>query len=264
MTNNASNRICWAAVLGDCDDKMSREHIITEGVFSDDRIKVEGMPWCLDEYRDIGLANLTRKVLCKRHNETLTDVDRAGIDAANQILDAKKLREVREKMPPRRWTIQQFPINGLLLERWCTKTLINIAQGQPHNIGLDSEIEGEPSRRLVEIAFGRRQFTGRAGLYGIAFNGLTLRFREGVQIITLIDNKRNHLGAAVFVLHGFPLLFSLDEEGVGPQLELPQLSGLLKAPKNLYQTVYHIKDFKDTIGRYLSTRIRFNWPTVGS
>jgi hypothetical protein len=55
---------CWAACLGDCSDKMSREHVITEGVFLSDDIKVKGLPWCRDDFTVIGLTNLVRKNLC--------------------------------------------------------------------------------------------------------------------------------------------------------------------------------------------------------
>jgi len=37
---------CWAEPLGDCAGKMSREHIVTRGIFENDGTFVQGFPWC--------------------------------------------------------------------------------------------------------------------------------------------------------------------------------------------------------------------------
>jgi len=51
--------------------------------------------------------------------------------------------------------------SGTLLERWCLKVAINLGMS-----GWDRGVKSEkPPAELVEIAFGRRRFTGGAGLY---------------------------------------------------------------------------------------------------
>jgi hypothetical protein len=47
---------CWAACLSGCSDKISREHLISENLFLDDQMTVEGFPWCNGKQVKIGLA----------------------------------------------------------------------------------------------------------------------------------------------------------------------------------------------------------------
>ncbi len=59
---------------------MSREHIVSEGLFVIQKVYVRGLPGCADAFREIGIANLTRKVLCAYHNSALSAVaDDPGI-----------------------------------------------------------------------------------------------------------------------------------------------------------------------------------------
>jgi hypothetical protein len=61
-------RECWAAALGGCSEKMSKEHTVTEGVFLDEEVFVQGLNWCKTNPKRVGLGNVTRKILCKTHN----------------------------------------------------------------------------------------------------------------------------------------------------------------------------------------------------
>jgi hypothetical protein len=45
---------CWAARLGNCSDKMSREHTVTKEISLDNEVTVGGMPWRVD--KKVGLA----------------------------------------------------------------------------------------------------------------------------------------------------------------------------------------------------------------
>ena|SRR5215813_8604951 len=73
---------CWAECLGDCSERISKEHTLAEGLFLDKMIRVKGLPWCKDDFKEISKANLTRKVLCTYHNNRLSKVDEGGIAAA--------------------------------------------------------------------------------------------------------------------------------------------------------------------------------------
>src|SRR4051794_31716079 len=74
---------CWAACLGNCADKPSREHIVSRGLFIGDTVRVEGFHWCKTGPREVGLASLTAKILCKKHNSDLSEVDTGGAEAFN-------------------------------------------------------------------------------------------------------------------------------------------------------------------------------------
>ena len=103
---------CWAESLKDCSNKLSREHIVSEGAFPYQTLRVKGLPWCLDEFKEISIASFTRKVLCERHNNSLTDSDQAYINAMQCFRDEVPLYLARNKMKPIRWTLQKFQIDG--------------------------------------------------------------------------------------------------------------------------------------------------------
>src|SRR5260370_40531159 len=86
---------CWAACLGDCSDKISREHIITAGLFLDDKLTVQGLPWCRDMPKEIGLAALTKKNLCTKHNSDLSVIDDAAIQSMNVLRESMRVTNLR-------------------------------------------------------------------------------------------------------------------------------------------------------------------------
>lgn len=131
---NFSMNRCWARSLGNCSDKMSKEHTVTAGLFPDSVI-VQGFSWCKVEPKKIGLAGLTKKILCTTDNSNLSPVDNAAIDAFKVFQESVRLTSVREKMNERRWKVSRMLIDGLALERWFLKTLINAAFDGEQKIG---------------------------------------------------------------------------------------------------------------------------------
>jgi hypothetical protein len=126
---------CWAACLGGCSDKISREHLISENLFLDDDMTVEGFPWCHGKQVKIGLASLTAKILCQQHNSDLSDVDTIGGKTFEAFRESRRLANVREKNPKYRWAVVRTEINGRGFERWCLKTLINLCYDRNQPIG---------------------------------------------------------------------------------------------------------------------------------
>jgi hypothetical protein len=207
-------RTCWATCLGDCSDKISGEHIITDGVFLVDAVKVKGLPWCLDEFKTIGLASFVKNVLCVGHNSRLSEADAGAIQLRDAICDSADLSEARKQMEPQSWRVERFSVNGFAFERWCLKTLITIAFGGKIPIGDRDSPPWEPSRALVETAFGLRQFQSpRAGLYWIEAG--EIRATEGV-VVTPFSGRANRLEGAKFWFWGIELLLVLNGGPTGP------------------------------------------------
>jgi hypothetical protein len=203
---------CWAACLGDCSDKLSREHVITEGVFLSDDIKVKGLPWCRDDFKVIGLPNLVRKNLCVSHNSRLSELDNAAIDLRKAICSALDLSNSRTVLPPANWKIETFSVDGPRLERWFLKTLLSDAFGGEHLIGSESTQPGEPPPNLVKAAFGLARYGHqRAGLYWMGVPGQFETY-EGVTFTTFLG-KTHRLEGARFWFWGLEFVLALDEEG---------------------------------------------------
>lgn len=204
-------RRCWASCLGGCSDKMSGEHIITSSSFLTDTVKVKGLPWCLDDFKEIGLANLVKNVLCTGHNSRLSEADAAAIQLRKALCDVAELSELRRRMPPQDWPLKKFTVGGFALERWCLKTLITIALDGTVPIGDGDSQQAEPPRALVEIAFGSKQFQPpRTGLYWIGQGGDEVRVTDGVAVTTF-SNSANRLAGARFWFWGLGILLVVSD-----------------------------------------------------
>jgi hypothetical protein len=239
---------CWAASLGDCGGKISQEHLVSQALFPEGNITVSGLHWCRDEWEIVGLAALTGKILCRKHNSELSELDSA-VKRAFEILDSSlQLFQLRSKLKSRRWTIQTYTIDGALLERWFLKTLINLSHDGPWIIGEGSHPTGMPNDELVRIAFGRAVFREKAGLYTAARDGEQVTLRQGLRLTP--KTKGNNLLAGMFSFCGYRFFLSLLPE----QFQEHQGSYLM------YRDVHHWYAPRDDKGRPVrSHRLDIIW-----
>jgi hypothetical protein len=244
---------CWAACLGNCSAKISKEHIFTAGLFPDDKIVVQGLSWCRNEPKEIGLASFTSKNLCSKHNSDLSVVDDGAISSINTLREATRLGNLRIKHMIKRPTIERFQIDGPALERWFLKTFINITFKQAYPIGSKSAQPWQPSCDLVEVASGRKQFVPKAGLYFLGDLGEQIISNEGHRAVTFV-NLKGELVGSMFYFRGFRFLLYIDKEGLSEQihLDLPEIS----KPS---QPHYHLTNIRVKIGSHLSHVIEFRW-----
>lgn len=224
-------------------------------MFLDKEIEVSGMPWCT-EPKKVGLASLTTKVLCTVHNSALSPVDQEAVRFAEAMRESFRLLSVRYANDRKYWTFIKFPIDGPLMERWFLKTLINAAYDRGSPIGIDSEEIGQPSKTLVEIAFGKRPFKAKAGLFGI-FDALERKPQmDGLSIQTFNTQKNQVLGA-VFAFLGFRLLLFLDEKG--PQLPYMEIGTAAGGISEVIEPTYHPAKIDYFAGKSVSHSITFKW-----
>jgi len=246
-------RECWAACLGNCSDKISGEHIITDAVFPADIVTVKGLPWCKDEFKRIGLASLVKNVLCTEHNSGLSEADVGAVQLRKALCDVTELSETRKLMNGQDWPVKKFTVNGLAIERWCLKTLITITFGGTVRIRESSQC-GVPSCELVETAFGLRRFQPpRAGLYWIGEVGDTVTTVERVEVMTF-TNHMDSIEGARFRFWGFNLLLVLSDGPTANSFgftsldskETTQLKALYRPRKlnvHVHDRVSHILEF---------------------
>jgi hypothetical protein len=245
---------CWAACLGNCSDKISREHLVSENLFLDDEMTVQGFPWCKEKPVKIGLASLTAKILCRQHNSDLSEVDTAGGNAFAAFRESRRLANIREKQPKYRWRVVRTEIDGCGFERWCLKTLINLSYDRDRPIGRDSSQVGKPSNRLVQIAYGQEQFLEKAGLYFVARVGMNIQSEDRINFAPLIS-KRGNIEGGLFSIRGLRMLLYLESEGP------PRLTGIQIDGEDLgnAHVNHHIKQIKVMNGKYLSEIQSFSW-----
>jgi hypothetical protein len=136
------SRECWASALGDCAGGISREHVVSDGIFDSEAITAYGLSWCKDHPVQISLSSAVSKILCRRHNERLSTFD-AEAARLSHFLSANVLDDPMGDA--------QITLRGDLLEKWALKTFINLG----YIGGLDPErhMRVRPSEELVRHVF---------------------------------------------------------------------------------------------------------------
>jgi len=199
---------CWASCLGDCEGVISREHLISECLFPNGGITVQGLRWCEDAPKSIPIQRFTAKILCAKHNNGLSEVDAAVKKSLDTLREAAMLFMERAGVRSRHWSVKYFNTDMLLLERWCLKTLINFNQHDGFPIDPEASEPNKPTRELVEVAFGLKNFVDPKGLYVIFREGDHFTLNEGNFSISTM-RKGERLAGAEFSLWGVPFFLNL-------------------------------------------------------
>jgi len=202
---------------------MSNEHIVTEKIWSGDEIAVKGLPWCTTEHRFIPRQAYTANILCTNHNSSLSPVDQSGIHAFDVLRKTWQYHLQRVQLVESgQWSglfdLIEGTIDGSGLEKWFLKTMINMevvgTQGYP--IGPYPALPNEPSREIVEIAFGLRAFEDKAGLRFIANESQQVDPQERIRYASFIRDADggSFVAAAAFLFFGFRFFLCLESSGV--------------------------------------------------
>ena len=166
---------CWANTIGGCCSKLSSEHYISGSLFGDS-ITVKGFGWC-PQPKTIGNASLVAKILCKNHNQFLSELDG----------EAKKLWEALDKTFDHSAQLSKNAvINGTFIERWMLKTLCNIMITGKQKFEDDTT---HPPKELVEIIFGIRPINKECGLAVFHSVGNNLKNEARVTSSDIYDDK---------------------------------------------------------------------------
>lgn len=246
---------CWANALGTCDSRMSREHYVSKAFFSGPAVTVQGLPWCKTEPKTISLAAATAKILCEKHNSSLSLLDAEAANYMQVVREHLLLTETRSKPRFTAFHIRHFSVNAPLLERWLLKVLLNLCFESKLAIGLDGETAGRPPLSLVQICFGESVFRGRAGMYMASYNGMSMEMGEMLRFSPLVRSDNKIVGG-FYTVAGVNFFLSLDVRGPPPSFtEVPNIEDQwLNA-----QLQWKFREIKTEINHCLSHVIRFKW-----
>jgi len=121
MATGYSNPKCYAQILGNCSEKLSGEHFISRCVL---RIlgnyhKISNVGWFKPEtkYKELSIDSMKAKVLCKKHNESLSYLDDEAKRFFIELFDAFRNYDKYN-------LYHKTTVNGDYLERWMLKTLL--------------------------------------------------------------------------------------------------------------------------------------------
>jgi len=248
-------RNCWAREHSECEGKLSREHLVSSGIFDQAEIFVQGFSWCKEE-RKIGVANLTSRVLCEKHNSILSVVDQAGIDA---------VKIIESTLPPRMRSIETSEvdtyIDGHLFERWLLKTAINISYGGISHIGIgmSGSKKGKPSPYLLAVIFGELKFSHKLGLYVLSPES-QYKFEVGsFHVFPIVKDER--IGGFVFHVRGVDFFLNLNPWHAPPSMRSLGIGKATGDHDYVLDTnpAYRCSDLRICNAEYENSIIRFKW-----
>ena len=148
-------RKCWAAPLGKCSPKLSREHIISAAFFDGNKITAAGFDWTREKVVEIPLSSAVAKVLCENHNNGLSDLDTAIKEIGERFKSVITMKST---------SAAAGSIDGSKFERWLLKTTLNVICTSPKMYQ-----NFWPDEYLAALVFGHIKFdysTGM-GLYAV-------------------------------------------------------------------------------------------------
>lgn len=166
---------CWARSRGDCKGGITREHIVSKGLFTTGGVRVKGLHWCPDGAVDIGLGAAVVKNACAYHNSSLSRYDMGAIALQAQVdeLVARADGTRPDPIP----TLREIKLDLVDIERWAFKTMVNTLCAAPETHRQSFRIAdfesppGEVHRDLVDAVFDRRPFPAQLGIYLVSRKG---------------------------------------------------------------------------------------------
>ncbi|MCU1314907.1 MAG: hypothetical protein JWN63_229 [Candidatus Acidoferrum typicum] len=125
-------RSCWAAELGNCAGKRTREHVISESVLRIARgmhpdLALARVAWD-ERLLPTSLSSATVRHLCGKHNSQLSPLDAEAARLTQFIVDAVEPFTLPTRVAAigaGREPILEGRFDGCLLERWALKTCLN-------------------------------------------------------------------------------------------------------------------------------------------
>lgn len=150
-------RNCWAYKIGGCDGPITGEHIVSSAQLPD-RVTLKGLHWCQEEFKTVGRSSCVANVLCRRHNNMLSDVDAEATRFKKFLPLFFSTRKAGKKL-----TVSDrfHTVNGTLFARWLCKTYCNmVASGkrEPSNDFVCYAMKSPTARRMyfcVPAAIGK-------------------------------------------------------------------------------------------------------------
>jgi hypothetical protein len=225
---NHSHSDCYLGRTSDCSREISREHYVSASVLEQlgDIIDVSGVPWLgKGESQKLAVNNLTAKILCKRHNESLSPLDQeAGIFFS--VL-AKALSDLERKSSSRKPNFHL--VSGTMLELWMLK----VACGAYFSVAANDGKRLTETHAIDLAKIERSLFLGhwddRGGLYFTGHVGSAMTTESRVVLISLTDNSAMKFCGIRISLLGLTMEILFDTAGANSE----PWTGLTRRPTEL-------------------------------
>jgi hypothetical protein len=212
----------------DCSKQISREHYISRSVLKKlgQILGLTGAHWQKKgKTLETSVGNLTAKILCKRHNEALSQLDSEASIFFGALADA--LKDIPRK------TLSRKPIfhlaSGEALELWMLKVACGHYFGIASHDGMRLDKSYTIDLSKIEKAFFGRNWDPRCGLYFKGAKGDHITAANRIGVCALLDKHRKQMTGVRTSLLGLELdlLFEAENTNPGPW------TGFVKRPTEL-------------------------------
>ena len=192
-----SHKDCYLRELGNCSDKISREHLVSEAVLRviyKDGLLASGLPWMKEGDHKIGLNTIVGKCLCTAHNSALSPLDATAAKFFAALEDCDLHREGESR---------RYLFNGHDIERWLLKTLAGFSA----STGLRSNGERlsgsfHPAVSVAQMLEDSSVWPATSGLYFTQKLGKTFSRGDHFRFAPL-SNEAGELAGLLVSIQGF-------------------------------------------------------------
>ena len=249
---------CYASVIGECSDTQSDEHYVSQGLFKNKFITVEGQKWA-EKPKEVSKSKIGLPILCTNHNTLLSPIDVYGIKIFRILEDCVIKQNKRFNLPRSSlWKKDRYLIKGIEFEKWMIKAAIGVTFEDPENKWhLENSELLNPPREIVEALFGIKKLRNPMGLYGIFAPNDTLEIEDRIGLTTLLHPQtKRYIGSLVNFRHFHFLIYLTDEKVSEHNFISP--SGI-RFGRDSTLPIYHPRQFIFNAKGKTSAVVDFDW-----
>jgi hypothetical protein len=198
-----SNSRCLLSSSCDCSNKISKEHYVSASVLSHigDIITLKGVPWLpANELCSYKISSLNAKVLCKRHNESLSTLDSSAsrfFSALKRFIKADYDGEDRVEI-----------LNGRDIERWMIKTLYGLIASKSLQVSHGNSLKARINQRCVDLLYDQVPYTFGRGFFMRSAYPKCIQAQNHLMVSPILNKTQRTIQGLEFSIFGFNFLFS--------------------------------------------------------
>jgi hypothetical protein len=250
---------CYAACLGNCSTKLSKEHYLPKGIWKNPIITFDGFDWTGDSPKNLPVKNVAQKILCTKHNSEHSPLDEAAKRLFNTAEHFHINQHKRSSMSRSSiWKPDSAEFDGHTLERLLAKIAVGVMQErstQRWHITNSPAIEVPKS--IVETIYGLREFTPPMGMYLVNAVGDKLFNQDHVSIQTMFHPETNGYIGSIISLRDWQFFINLSQLDL-KDYWMESASGVIIG-RNGSAPTYRIARINFTTKGKLSGKLTIKW-----
>jgi len=232
---------------------------MSAGLWKGRTVRLRGFPWIDGDEKEIGLSSFQARVLCEKHNNILSPLDREAVKIFDglemSLLQVADLQSRRPSYSYRKPITRS--VNGVRFERWVAKGLIGLlcAEAKDCRWYETGKHIHEPPPHILRAIFGHQRFEFPLGLYfGTEYSEDLF---DGMGMGPLVHPSDNRLVGGHVSIKGFQFLIWFSEEEI-QNFSIPLAKGI-KSRQNRAELRYRLETLKFEVRKVVYQKLTFDW-----